>query len=226
MNYPGHLIQRGDTGPEVGEIQRVLGVQQTQLFGPTTEEFVVRFQASHGLQTDGVVGPQTWAMLFRPQPSTTDLGRAALEEARARIGVREHPIGSNAGPEVNQYLASVGLGPGQFWCMAFVFFCVNEAAAKLGLPNPLARTASCSAQARHCKDLGILVTRNPNPGDIFLCLGGSTGYYHTGFVVQQLANERFETIEGNSNDDGSANGYEVAHRASGRRQSSCHYIRL
>jgi hypothetical protein len=226
MNYPGHIIQHGDTGPEVAAIQAVLGVQQTQTFGDTTREFVVRYQASHGLTVDGVVGPKTWAMLFRPQPAATGLAAAALAEAHARIGVEEHPRGSNAGPEVNEYLASVGLGPGQFWCMAFVYFCVDRAAKKLGLPNPLTPTGSCRTQQRHAAAAGQFLTRNPRRNDIFLCIGGDTGYYHTGFVAGDPANGRFPTIEGNSNTTGSANGYEVAYRSNGRLVTSCHYIRI
>ena len=32
-------------------------------FGPSTENFVKWFQASHGLTADGIVGPHTWATL-------------------------------------------------------------------------------------------------------------------------------------------------------------------
>ena len=36
---------------------------------------------------------------------------------------------------------------------------------------------------------------------------------HIGFVTKvDLVNKTFETIEGNSNDEGSREGYEVAHR--------------
>ncbi len=36
------------------------------LYGPRTRHAVVVFQAAHGLQVDGVVGPRTWAALSGP----------------------------------------------------------------------------------------------------------------------------------------------------------------
>lgn len=224
MEYPGVVLKRGSTGEAVKAVQERLGVQATSFFGPVTEEAVTAFQRSRGLEVDGEVGKNTWKALFATQ-AVFDLGTAALAEAKTRVGVREQPLGSNKGPEVNKYLASVGLPPGNFWCAAFVFYCAAEAARKAGKPNPLPKTGSCSAIYRWARANGRLVSR-PEPGDIFLCIGGSTGYYHTGFVAGPINDERFPTVEGNSNADGSANGVEVAFRARGRRLASCAYVRL
>lgn len=224
MDYPGKELRQDDRGPAVAAVQARLGVQQTALFGPTTEACVTAFQRAHGLDPDGVVGPLTWSKLFAPAPPAS-LGRLALREAAARIGVREQPLGSNSGPLVNIYLASVGLPPGNSWCAAFVFYCVDAAAKKAGASNPLPRTGSCSALFRYAQRNGLLVS-SPQAGDIFLCIGGETGHYHTGFVADDPSGGRFPTIEGNSNTDGSANGYEVAHRQAGRKIGSCHYVRI
>jgi len=43
----------------------------------------------------------------------------AADTASQYVGVVEEPPGSNSGPEVDQFLASVGLGPGYAWCAAF-----------------------------------------------------------------------------------------------------------
>ncbi|MBM3449786.1 MAG: hypothetical protein FJX78_02155 [Armatimonadetes bacterium] len=48
------------------------------------------------------------------------LVRRALEIAGSQEGVREVG-GPNQGPQVNEYLKSVGLGPGARWCAAFVY---------------------------------------------------------------------------------------------------------
>ncbi|BAQ62465.1 CHAP domain protein [Geminocystis sp. NIES-3708] len=224
MDYPETIIKRGSTGEAVKEIQERLGVQQTGVFGPTTESCVSAFQKAFGLEVDGEVGPITWAALFATQPSQ-DLGVASLMEAQRRVGVKERPLGSNKGPEVDEYLKRAGVPSPNPWCMAFVYYCVDEAAKKLGKPNPLTKTAFCPTLYNWAKEHGRLVSK-PEIGDIFLCIGTPQGHYHTGFVNGPVTNNHFSTVEGNSNYDGSANGTEVAMRKPGRLITSCHYVRL
>lgn len=224
MAYPGTVLKLGSEGRDVQAIQKRLGVQQTGVLGPTTEEHINGFKRAHGLAPDGLVGPQTWELLFAPAPPP-DLGEAALKEALARVGVMEQPRGSNRGPQVDAYNHFAHAPLGSFWCMSFVQFCVGEAAEKLGRPHPIKLTASCSDLYHWARTHGRLVAR-PAPGDIFLCIGGERGHYHCGYVRKLLPGERFSTVEGNSNDDGSPNGIEVAFRPHGRRLASCHYVRL
>lgn len=60
---------RGSTGPRVAELQRRLariglyGGEIDGIFGPLTEEAVVRFQIANGLNPDGIAGPETWKRL-------------------------------------------------------------------------------------------------------------------------------------------------------------------
>lgn len=56
-------IQRGDTGADVAEVQRILGIPSDGEFGAVTEAAVEGYQAATGLDVDGVVGPATWAQL-------------------------------------------------------------------------------------------------------------------------------------------------------------------
>jgi len=48
----------------------------------------------------------------------TPLAAKALEIAETQLGIVEQK--NNSGPDVEKYLASVGLGKGHPWCMAFV----------------------------------------------------------------------------------------------------------
>lgn len=140
------------------------------------------------------------------------LKEKALEIAHGEIGKQEIPLNSNWGPHVQKYLAAVGITFPAFWCMAFVIWCIKQACEKMGVKFPLKTTAGVM-------DLYLWVKQNhpdwifhsPMPGDIFIMdFGGGKG--HTGFVLKAF-DLISETIEGNSNDEGSRNGYEVAHRS-------------
>jgi len=139
------------------------------------------------------------------------LAERSLQVALANDQVCEKPKGSNSGPEVNIFLKSVGLKPGNPWCMAFVYFCVGKAAAELELKNPLIKTGGVLKQWNETT-LRKFPSRASavKPGDIFI-MEFAHGTGHTGFVVS-VDGGLINTIEGNTNDDGSREGYEVAKR--------------
>lgn len=56
-------VKRGDKGLNVRAIQQILRVYPDGIFGELTEEAVRDFQHSHGMEVDGIVGPQTWQKL-------------------------------------------------------------------------------------------------------------------------------------------------------------------
>ncbi len=62
-------VQRGDRGPLVGELQRLLGIKDDQIFGPATEATVRWYQTDRALKVDGVAGPETFAALRSGKPS-------------------------------------------------------------------------------------------------------------------------------------------------------------
>src|SRR6056300_335492 len=66
------------------------------------------------------------------------------------VTVKEVPPGSNRSPEIDRYLKLTGLnneaqykrkGTGYAWCMAFVYAMFDDFCNKMGLPNPLPKTA-------------------------------------------------------------------------------------
>lgn len=152
----------------------------------------------------------------------TSISKVALQIAQSQLGIKEIPLGSNAGPDVEKYLKRVGLGKGYPWCMAFAYWCVDEAAKKLVVPNPLLKTGGVIAQLNAQK---AKVVKVPQAGDLFI-IEFSGGNGHIGFVLE-VKGDRILTIEGNSNDDGSREGYEVCHKPNGRLISSIHaFIRF
>ena len=180
--FPGPELRQGSQGDAVKQIQQRLGISQTGVFDTATELAVTAFQGGAGLAQDGTVGPQTWAKLFTKNPERADMGGVALQIARKFVGVSEQPAGSNRGPMVDKFLARVGVPPGNPWCLAFAYYCVDEAANELHIANPLKKTGSCSQFFKWAQETNRLVTR-PSPGDLFLVIGGETGHLHTGFVA-------------------------------------------
>ena len=53
------ILRKGDTGPDVVRLQRLLGITADGIFGPQTRHAVRAFQREHGLLADGEVGPRT-----------------------------------------------------------------------------------------------------------------------------------------------------------------------
>ena len=102
---------------------------------------------------------ETLQLILAGHPVVTPLAQKAWEIARSQIGVKEQPLGSNAGPQVNAYLASVGLGPGYFWCAAFVYWCYQQAAQQMKVTNPMLKSASSSDIFAWAKQAGRVVTR-------------------------------------------------------------------
>lgn len=137
----------------------------------------------------------------------SNLSKKTLEIAISQIGVQEIPKNSNAGPDVEKYLKSVGLGKGYSWCMAFVYWCVVEASLKTAIKNPLKKTGGVLAMWNACPALRVKV---PQAGDIMI-LDYGRGLGHTG-IVEKVAGNDIHTIEGNTNDEGSREGYEVCRR--------------
>lgn len=58
-------LKRGDSGKDVTELQKALGIKADGRFGNGTEHALREFQAHHGLTVDGKAGPKVYAVLFR-----------------------------------------------------------------------------------------------------------------------------------------------------------------
>jgi len=239
--FPGQVIDTAANAPAatVTAIQHRLNqlgcgpVAEDGDFGAETEEAVQLFQAravdqfGHPLAIDGRVGPMTWAALFSIPLTPNDQAGApvqqeALRIAATQVGVMENPPGSNRGPEVDQYLLSVGLNPaaGHFpWCAAFVYFCFQQAADKLQMANPAIKDAGVldcwnragqTGKHRVAASAALQTPSLVQPGMVFVLKTGSvTG--HMGFI-EKIEGERLTTIEGNSNLGGSREGIGVFRR--------------
>lgn len=240
--YPGYLLKRGKQNKEADV--RMLQERLQQMgcgpeiidgdFGPATEASVCLFQMrfpdqnGHALKVDGQVGSITWASLFGlrnvPQNLATDrpLLRKVIDVAISQIGHMEKPLGSNRGPEVDEYIRCAGLDPqnGSYaWCMCFIYWCFAEAANQANKVNPCLKTTVVQDHWNKAKRSNINVLPAATavqdislvkPGQLF-CLGfkGNTG--HIG-LVEKVEGGILTTIEGNTNDGGSREGIGVFRR--------------
>lgn len=118
-----------------------------------------------------------------------------LDIARAEIGVRESPAGSNR----QKYGKAYGWD-GVAWCAQFVWWCFHQADAENLLPT---KTASCWQMMDAAKKAGLWVTSDYKPGDVLIYKFGAS--YHTG-ICESVSGNSATAIEGNTGISNDANG--------------------
>jgi hypothetical protein len=153
-----------------------------------------------------------------------------IEIAQKYIGTQEQPIGSNCGPLIDRWNTNVNAPIGSYWCASFVSGVALEWESKSGLDWPICLSADCDVWLAVAKKYGIL-HRSPQAGDLMLLVktlsNGRQDAFHIGIVEGKDEGTIWKSIEGNSNDDGSRNGYEVAHRSlyGNRKKELVYFIR-
>ena len=131
-----------------------------------------------------------------------------LETARAELGVKESPAGSNQVKYNAWYYGRTVSGAAYPWCMAFVQWCCAQAGVELP-----AKTASGSALMTAAKKAGLWVTDDYHPGDIALFdWQGDKRPDHCGIVELALPSGKYATIEGNTSVSNDSNGGQVMRR--------------
>lgn len=131
-----------------------------------------------------------------------------LEIARAELGVKEEPAGSNRVKYNTWFYDREVSGASYPWCAVFVQWCFCQAGVLLP-----ARTASCGALMNAAREAGQWVTKDCRPGDVVIYDfpgGGRTD--HCG-IVEQVRGDGVTSIEGNTSAYGSqSNGGAVCRR--------------
>ena len=232
-DFPGS-IARGARGSAARRVQEWLCLHDCNVvidgdFGPATKAAVQSFQSRAGLAASGTVNQSTWAALVQPMtdavaeidPGSRGLG--ALAVAYAQQHLAQHPRevgGQNRGPWVRLYMKGND-GAEWAWCAGFVSYLLRQAARTLGIAMPLAYTFSCDSLAAEARQGGTFLDGRKGvtqdllpPGSLFLLRRSTLDWTHTGMVVSAAA-ETFDTIEGNTNDSGEREGYEVCKRVRG-----------
>ncbi|WLQ13318.1 peptidoglycan-binding protein [Hahella aquimaris] len=202
-------------------------------FGQATELAVRAFRAQNNLSTgnntvDGKVDSDLFRILIEPMlsvlqplpPINGSLGSMVVEYANNHL--QRHPVevgGQNRGPWVRLYMNGKE-GYNWPWCAGFVTFILRQACDTLRISMPIKGSFSCDSLAAQAQAKGLFVSEakrsfsNLSDVAIFLNRRTSTDWIHTGFVTR-FSDGTFDTIEGNTNDEGSREGYEVCARIQG-----------
>lgn len=136
-----------------------------------------------------------------------------IVSATPPIGVMEQPVGSNRGPEVDEYLEYCKAIPPEWWCAAFVSYHIHKAAESLPLTPRWPKYAYCD-DIFHWAEKHSLLMDEPLVPSVFLIPNPNPNsdrkYVHTGIVIAYDATTRkLSTVEGNANDNHSTNGVGV-----------------
>ena len=132
----------------------------------------------------------------------------------AQVGVREEPMNSNSGYEVDAYLRSVNTPSGNAWCAAFTSWCIKTAGGTPKIDYPHTAWTPAIWQWADTRNMGIDPTevtsgnKDVPAGALFLLFGkvGDTERVkHVGFV-EKISGGMVYTVEGNTNKAGSREG--------------------
>ncbi|MFK7843699.1 MAG: peptidoglycan-binding protein [Rhodothermales bacterium] len=242
--FPG-TIKRGDRGNKVRFAQEWLSLNGIQvvadgIFGPASEQALREFQDANDLKTTGTANKKTLEALTAPLQRALkpiplqDRSFAELVIAYAKQHLAEHPRevgGQNLGPWVRLYMQGHE-GHDFPWCAGFVSFIAKEAARTFDTKLEIPYTFSCdviAVEGQHRnrfiseKEARAMPKSNLTAGSVFLNRRTPTDWIHTGLVIK-FNEETFETIEGNTNDEGSREGFEVCRRIRGYKDKD--FIRM
>jgi hypothetical protein len=169
---------------------------------------------------DHLLAPMTAALAA---PQTSERSLRALIVACAEQHLQQHPReigGQNMGPWVRLYMKGKQ-GTDMPWCAGFACFVIEQASTALSVACPIELCVSCDVLAANAKRRGTFRTGaavgSVPPGSLFLSRRTSVDWVHTGLVVH-AREETFDSIEGNTNDAGDREGYEVCRRVRGYKK--------
>jgi hypothetical protein len=140
--------------------------------------------------------------------------RTLSQIAAADLDLGESPRGSNRGPELRKFFTADdleidGKTDGYPWCAAAVSFWTQTWIKESGSNIKPPRIAAVRLFPSWADKNGLVSkVKGPKPNDIVVFT-----FSHIGIVESVKPDGSFVSIEGNTNDDGSREGYEVARRS-------------
>jgi hypothetical protein len=236
----GSRLKTGSKGKDVTKVQEWLNLWRFVSpdwkrkvtidadFGPQTSNAVKEFQEMHALTVNGIVNSLTFSKLCEPMEKAftsiplSDLRQLVVSGAFQHLQNSPTELNlNNEGPWVRAYMDG-NEGKEWAWCMGFVQTILDQAFSALDkdYTELMPRTYSCDVVGEYGKQTGRLIRNKKiredadltGPGDIFLIVNKPWDWTHTGFILERKG-DWFETIEGNTNDEGAREGFEVCKRS-------------
>jgi hypothetical protein len=241
-------LRQGMTGATVRRLQSLLNASKVVprplladgRFGALTQTAVVAFQRQKGLTVDGEVGPETWAALeAHPLAPVVDNYRIGPQEMLADIAApyvgATEAAGNRMGEdqrmreifEADNLANKDGTTDGYAWCCAFVSVCVQRLFAISAMYPGVAAPRVASVQlfrtrwapGQNCLIFAPGSPHAPHKGDIVVFT-----FSHIG-IVEGTGSGSLQTIEGNTNEQGSREGTTCRRKQRALAQVRC-FIRL
>ncbi|MCB2229473.1 peptidoglycan-binding protein [bacterium] len=239
--HPELPVRPGDRGPDVRLVQEWLCLHEIPTaidgrFGPQSATAIETFAERYHLEARADVDATIFEALASPMiaaltdPASCDdsVPEAVVRIAFRQLGAREIG-GPNGGPWVRLYMNGRE-GTAYPWCAGFVSFVIRRACGKKSESLPFKLSVSCDGLAIEARRAGRLVTgadygrtSHLSPGSVFLIRRRTNDWVHCG-IVTAFYRRHFDTIEGNTNADGSREGTAVLRRR--RSYRDCDFIRL
>jgi hypothetical protein len=200
------------------------GLRMTPYCGSACRDLIRRIQIKAGLShKDGKWRSDVKALVTPKQTIQTRAVKVALSQE----GVKEHPFGSNSGPQVRVFQATTSLGgTGWPWCAAYVCWAYRVVGRRFSGWNT-AYVPEYVAVAKAGKHgLSVVGASSVIPGDL-ACFDwqGDGECDHIGIVVTKVKGGAFKCIEGNTSLGNDSNGGQVMLRDRNINSVGC-FIRV
>ncbi len=233
-------VRQGARGNQVKKIQEWLNLWRyveprwTNIvtidgdFGPQTKSAVNAFQTLKRLPATGIVNTATYQVLTSPLANAyklktgRDIRKLIVHYSEQHLkNIPRELNNNNEGPWVRSYMDG-NEGSPWAWCMGFVQAVLDMAFSTVGqrFTDYVPHTYSCDVVGFHGQNNQSLIRNRllrqghvdaVQPGDLFLVVKNPRDWIHTGLIIDREG-DWFHTIEGNTNDEGVREGFEVCSR--------------
>jgi hypothetical protein len=201
-------------GPDVAEVQRLLGVDDDAIFGPVTAGAVAAWKRARG---DAAPTSDLGFIERRRLLADVPLRAVRTMERWAASGVAERPPGSDRVPELVELAERLGVAPeframGFPWCAFAAFLAALDAGgatADLGLRrgsfNALYTPSLLAAARANAFGLRVVAPGSAFRGDLAVFdwnFAAGDPADHVARLVEAPGNGSVHTVDGNSGGDG------------------------